>query len=138
MGDCGNARTPVTDPSVALTPTGFHRLIYPGQGLAISAPNNWIVTRSHAPLVATVSSGDAIVALWRFPRSAAVPVGTSELELARQALIKTARQRDRTLDETRGDETPGYETSRMKPPTNRCRIHYPYTHASWRRLHKKE
>ena len=94
---CGNSRTPVPDPAVPLAPSGFHPLTYTSQHLALSAPSNWIVSRSRAPLVSIVSSGDAVVAVWRFPRTAEVPADQGALQAALLALLHLARQRDRTL-----------------------------------------
>jgi hypothetical protein len=97
FGGCGNSRTPVQDYSKPLPPNGFQPLSYPAAGLYLSAPRNWIVSRSKLPLVATVSSGSAIVALWRFPRKAPAPVDHSQLAAARQTLLKLSRQRDPEL-----------------------------------------
>ena len=97
LSGCGNSRTHVPDPSVPVVPATFHRLTFPRQGLALSAPTNWIVSQSKPPLVSIVSSGDAVVALWRFPRSAAVPLGDGALKQALSALLHLSHRRDPAL-----------------------------------------
>jgi hypothetical protein len=57
-------------------------------------PDNWANTRSRAPLLGTVSSGSAVIALWRYPRTEALPGDPTALATARTALIAAARSHD--------------------------------------------
>jgi hypothetical protein len=90
LAGCGNAPTPVRDLSQTAAPTGFHALAYPQSGVAISVPDNWLVQPKTAPLLSTISSGNAVVALWRFRRT--LPPPTRPRALSR--LIAAARARD--------------------------------------------
>jgi hypothetical protein len=66
-------------------------------GARLTVPRNWIVTGQRAPLVVTIQSGTAVMALWRFARSGPVPAGRQALAAARARLIARIRGRDRTL-----------------------------------------
>jgi hypothetical protein len=94
---CGDARTPVPSLTNPAAPHGFRLVRYPGAGVSFKAPGDWLVTRQQPPGVAITSSGSAVVAVWRFPRSATAPAGAAALEHARSALIGAARSRDSTL-----------------------------------------
>ncbi len=48
-------------------------------------------------MVATVTSGAAIVAVWRYPRAAPVPGTSAALEKTRTALIRAAQAKDSSL-----------------------------------------
>lgn len=94
LAACGNSRTPVPSVSTPAPPTGFRALSFPAAGLSLQAPNNWAVTAGHGRLITTVSSGAAVIALWRFPSSALPPAGAVALRRAAQELVKAARVRD--------------------------------------------
>jgi hypothetical protein len=98
VAGCGNSRTPAPAVTEPAQPSGFHTLGYPQSGFALSAPSNWLVQAKSAPLVATISSGDAVVAVWRFPRRAKPPTGTKALAKAAQQLIASARARDPSFE----------------------------------------
>ncbi len=93
LAGCGNSRTPVPSLSSPQPPQGFQLLSYPAAAIALRAPRNWSVTPGRAPLVATIGSGAAVVALWRFPRSLPPPTGTT-LAGAGARLLAQARARD--------------------------------------------
>jgi hypothetical protein len=97
LAGCGNSRTPVPSLSGAAQPHGFHRLVYPAAGVTIRVPRNWSSASERAPLVATVGSGAAIVALWRFPRREPPPAGAAALAGAGVKLLDAARARDASL-----------------------------------------
>jgi hypothetical protein len=94
LAACGNARTPAASVIWPAAPTGFRALSYPQSGLAFDAPRNWAASAQQAPLVATVSSGAAIVAVWRYTGHRRGSSSPAELQ---QALIRRARLRDPTL-----------------------------------------
>jgi hypothetical protein len=78
-------------------PRGTRTLTYTKAGITLVAPANWTVSRQKPPLVATVNSGAAIVALWRYPRTAPPPATPTALAETRSALIRSAQASDRTL-----------------------------------------
>jgi hypothetical protein len=86
LAGCGNSRTLVPDTAVPAPPHGFRTLRLSHAAVSLITPRNWTVTGQSAPLVLTLNSGPAVVALWRFARAA-----------ARAALITATRARDRTL-----------------------------------------
>lgn len=94
LAGCGNSRTPAPTVSAPVAPNGFHVLAYPQSGVALAAPNNWLVQPKPAPMVTAISSGKAVVALWRFGRHLAPPVGARALRAAQGRLIAVARARD--------------------------------------------
>jgi hypothetical protein len=67
-------------------PEGFRTLELPSAGVAISVPRNWATARRRAPLLATIASGSAIVALWRHPAQRPPPGNNAQLQLYRIAL----------------------------------------------------
>jgi hypothetical protein len=97
LAGCGNARTPVPVVTGTAAPSAFRALGYPQAGVSLSAPANWAVESKSAPLVATISSGPAVVALWRYPRGTQFPAGAAALRAAMNRLIAVAKARDATL-----------------------------------------
>jgi hypothetical protein len=97
LAGCGNSRTPVPDATQPAAPQGFRTLTLSAAGVRLAAPVNWTVAGQRAPLLLTAGSGTALVALWRYARTAGAPAGRSGLRRARRALIAAVRARDRTL-----------------------------------------
>jgi hypothetical protein len=97
LGGCGNTRTPVQSTAQPAKPTGFKSLVYRSAGVQLVAPVNWSVSSQKAPLVSVVSSGSAIVAVWRFPRTAPVPATPAALRRASAGLVSQARVRDQSI-----------------------------------------
>jgi hypothetical protein len=91
LAGCGYSRTPV--PSV-VAPSGFNGVSFPRVGIDLVVPRGWTESVSALPLAATVSSGPAVIALWRYRRSAPPPPDAAALAAARHALISAARARD--------------------------------------------
>jgi hypothetical protein len=94
VAGCGNSRTPVPSLATPAPPSGFRPLRFPAAGLSLRAPSNWNVTAGHGRLITTVSSGDAVVALWRFPSGGPPPAGAAALQRAARQLLSAARARD--------------------------------------------
>jgi hypothetical protein len=94
LSACGNSRTAI--PSLTQPATGgpLRRFSYPADGVSFLAPRSWSAIGEPAPMVAALGSGSAVVALWRYPRSAAPPRSAAQLSLARRALLAGARARD--------------------------------------------
>lgn len=96
LAGCGNSRTPV--PNTAASAGGAFRLLrYPGAGIALRAPTDWSAATGQGPLVATFTSGNSVVAVWRFPRNVGPPNGPQALRHARRQLVLEARHRDPRL-----------------------------------------
>jgi hypothetical protein len=91
---CGNERTPAPDTATPLPPQGTALVRYPAAGVRFATPGRWDRAAGQAPLVATVSSGRATVAVWRFPRAEPLPSSAEDLRRARRTLLAAARARD--------------------------------------------
>jgi hypothetical protein len=97
MGGCGNTRTPAPSATLPSAPTNFRTLTLHAAGIRLAAPRNWTVSGQRAPLLVTVASGAAVMAVWRFARAAPVPDGARALGALRARLLVALRARDRTL-----------------------------------------
>jgi hypothetical protein len=94
---CGNSRTPVPNLVKPAAADGTRTLTYRKAGLSFRVPRRWSVASQQAPLVTVVSSGPAVVAVWRYPRSQAVPTTAAELARARRSLVAAVRARQPAL-----------------------------------------
>lgn len=94
LAACGEDRTAAPDAASPLPPSRTVQASFPKAGLAFRAPRNWQRQPGSAPLVATVASGRATVALWRYPRQEPLPADRSALDSARKALVASVRARD--------------------------------------------
>jgi hypothetical protein len=94
---CGNDRAKAPDVDEPQAPKGTRAVDYPSAGLRFKVPRNWARSDGKAPLVATVSSGLATVAIWRYDRSEPLPRRPADLSFARDELVKAAQARDKTL-----------------------------------------
>ena len=91
---CGRERLAVPDveqPDVtrATAPRAF-----PEAGLRLAVPVTWSAEPGRAPLVLTMTSGDAAIAVWRYPRTEPLPTEDAQLDAAQTALLRAVRQRD--------------------------------------------
>jgi hypothetical protein len=94
LAGCGNSRTPVPDTARAAAPDGFRTLTLTRAGVSLRTPGNWTVTGQTAPLVVTLNSGPAVVAVWRFARASPPPATVAGLARARRALLAAVVARD--------------------------------------------
>lgn len=94
---CGAHRAKVPDVARPQLSTGSRLVFFPAAGLRFAAPMNWQSIAGAAPLVATITSGEAVIAVWRYPRAEPLPRGRAALRQARKRLIAAARARDATL-----------------------------------------
>jgi hypothetical protein len=97
LGACGNR--PATPPNVSIPqpPAGFGSASYPRAGLGLRVPSNWAASQGQGDLVVSVTSGAAIVNVWRYRRSEPLPATTAAFQNAKAALLVAARSRDPTL-----------------------------------------
>jgi hypothetical protein len=77
-------------------PGGFRAVSYADAGASLRAPRHWAAAAARAPLIATLSSGRAVIALWRYPArpAGAPPSGFAALTQAMRSLLGAARARD--------------------------------------------
>ena len=80
----------------------------PRTKLRFQAPVNWTKRIRQNPGVVRLSSGDAEVSGWAYPRSEKLPRTQAELATARDALVQRAQQRNPTFKLT------GSEITRVK------------------------
>lgn len=97
LAACGNSRTPAPSLSAPAAPSSFRPLADPAAGVALAAPTNWSVLQQRPPLLMVISSGAAVIALWRFQHRGPWPSDPALLAQARAALIGAVHARDRTL-----------------------------------------
>jgi hypothetical protein len=98
---CGNQQSEppvVTNPD---SPIGQTAAWFDKQGVRFSAPGGWHLQPGAAPLVATVQSGTASIAVWRYPRTESLPTTKAALTQARDLLLAAAHARDMTFKETK-------------------------------------
>jgi hypothetical protein len=99
LGGCGDSRTPAPNLS-RIEPGGAVTAVnYLFDTLHFNAPANWAMQTGSAPLVVTMGSGSALIAIWRYPRSQRqpLPADLPALERARGAVIAAAAARDHTF-----------------------------------------
>jgi hypothetical protein len=101
LSGCGDRRPAPPDITTPRPPVGTRPVAYPQFGVTVSVPSNWRSQQGAAPLVASITSGTATVAIWRYPRSEPLPTTAKALRTAKAALVRAARKRDRTLKLTR-------------------------------------
>jgi hypothetical protein len=94
---CGNQqqRPPVV--GAPATPNGSTPVAFDKRGVRFAAPGGWHVQAGTAPLVATVQSGSALIAVWRYPRTEPLPASSAQLTQARDLLLQAAKARDATF-----------------------------------------
>jgi hypothetical protein len=65
--------------------------------VSLSVPRSWSVIPQRAPQLTEVSSGSAVIALWRYRRGEPPPVSARALAAARAALFDAIRTRQRSV-----------------------------------------
>jgi hypothetical protein len=94
---CGNERSAAPDVSTPGPPLGSIDVSYPKFGIEFIAPKGWTVTEGSGTLVTTVQTGQATVAIWRYPREEPLPATAAAMRRARKELIAAAKRRDKTF-----------------------------------------
>src|SRR5437588_10896495 len=120
VSGCGDRRTPPPDLNRPANPVSFTRAIFPSAGVVFQGPTNWLLTHGYPPEVATLHDGQAIVAIWRYPRTQPLPASPTDVRADIPALLRVVRARDRTfallsasattLDRHAAIEVKGFET----------------------------
>jgi hypothetical protein len=96
---CGNERQAPPDVTTPGPPLGTTQQSFPAAGLRFQAPSGWTITPGAAPLVVTITTGQATLAVYRYPRAETLPSSKAELEGALDALVAAAKTRDPTFQE---------------------------------------
>jgi hypothetical protein len=97
VAGCGNDRVPAPDVATPGPPIGHFDVSYPKFGIEFVAPKGWHVTEGSGTLVTTVQTGQATIAIWRYPREEPLPATAAALRRARRELIAAAKRRDKTF-----------------------------------------
>src|SRR4051812_7031354 len=101
LAGCGNEQAQPPEVSLPARPAGTTPVTFDPQGVRFAAPGGWHVQAGTAPLVATVQSGTAQIAVWRYPRTEPLPTTDAQLTQARDLLLQAAKARDQTFKEAR-------------------------------------
>ena len=96
---CGNEQSTPPDASRPVHPAGSAP--FESQGIAFATPGGWHARGGAAPLVATVQSGPAQIAVWRYARTEPLPTTGAQLTQARDLLLQAAKARDQTFKEAK-------------------------------------
>ncbi|MBA2350163.1 MAG: hypothetical protein H0V81_17960 [Solirubrobacterales bacterium] len=99
LGGCGKERTKAPDVATPGPPLGSNASSFPAAGLEFAAPAGWDLQPGTPPLVATITTGRATIAVYRYPRTEPLPRTKGELDDAAAALAGAALQRDTTYKE---------------------------------------
>jgi hypothetical protein len=98
LAGCGNARTQPPEVATPGPPLGSDAVRYPAAGVAFQAPAGWRRQDAPvAPLIVSVSTGSAVLSVFRYPRSEPLPTKGKALRAAVAALAGAAKQRDATV-----------------------------------------
>ena len=97
LSGCGNSRVFPPDVAAPQPPRGRHLAAYPRSGVSVVIPDNWRAEEGASPLVASIASGTATVAIWRYRRTEPLPGSSAALRRARRELVRAAQKRDRSL-----------------------------------------
>jgi hypothetical protein len=102
---CGNEPAPVPDTTTPVAPSGTEPVRYRGAGVALEAPVGWQARPGRAPLIATFTSGQGSISVFRYPRIEPFPRTRKELTAATDQLVAAAKARDASFRETRRSRT---------------------------------
>ncbi|HWF35935.1 MAG TPA: hypothetical protein VG295_11190 [Solirubrobacteraceae bacterium] len=99
LSGCAASRTPAPSLAAVEPGHGLKTVDYLNNTLQFRAPANWMTQPGSRPLVVTVGSGPAVVAIWRYSRSPSqpLPIDSTQLEQARASLLGAAAARDGTF-----------------------------------------
>ena len=98
LAGCGSAKKKAPDTTQVKTGEGTVTVTVPEAGVSFKAPGAWRRQKGKPPLVYAVQTGQATLALWRYPRTEQLPTTHSALSDAKKALVKQIRRRDPTFN----------------------------------------
>lgn len=95
LAGCGDARTRTPDLTTPATPTRYAPASFASAGLTLRrVPSDWRIEPGTSPLVATISSGAATIAIWRYQRTQPLPRTHAALKALLAGLLGAVRARD--------------------------------------------
>jgi hypothetical protein len=101
LAGCGSSKKNPPD-TTAVKPGGKPVVVsVPEAGVTFKAPGDWRRQKGKAPLVYAVQTGQATLALWRYPRSEQLPTTHAALKDAKLALVRQIRKRDPSFKVTK-------------------------------------
>jgi hypothetical protein len=98
---CGSDKSKTPDTTKVEPAGGNVAVAIPEAGVSFKAPASWRRQKGKAPLVYAVQTGQATLALWRYPRSEQLPVTHKALQAAKEALVAQIQKRDPTFQVTK-------------------------------------
>ncbi|HEY3020302.1 MAG TPA: hypothetical protein VGJ32_08920 [Solirubrobacteraceae bacterium] len=101
LAGCGSDKSKPADATQVKPAGGNVAVKIPKAGVTFEAPAGWRRQKGRAPLVYAVQTGQATLALWRYPRTEQLPVTHKALQAAKEALVAQIRKRDPTFKVTR-------------------------------------
>jgi hypothetical protein len=93
IAGCGGSSGGATTTAAAKATGSF-----PHAGISFTPPSGWNVDAGSGHLVATAQTGQATVAIWRYPRTETLPASKLELQAARDALVDASARRDASFE----------------------------------------
>lgn len=94
---CGSEPQQAPDVGTPGPPGALIELTFGSQGVRLQVPSAWKLepnTSGDGPLLATLTSGRATIAIWRYPRTEPLPRTTQDLEATKDSLIAAVKTRD--------------------------------------------
>jgi hypothetical protein len=93
---CGSEPQQPPDVGTPGPPGALLELAFAEQGVRLDVPSAWKLERGtgDGPLLATLTSGRATIAIWRYPRTEPLPRTTKDLEATKDSLIAAVKTRD--------------------------------------------
>lgn len=91
---CGNDQTPPPALATPGPPLGANPARFEQAGVAFTAPAGWNLQAGKEPLVATITTGRASIAIFRYPRTEPLPETRAQRTVALDALVGAAKLRD--------------------------------------------
>ena len=101
VAGCGDDKQKAPDPARVPPASGTVAVSVPESGVTFKAPEGWRRQKGKPPLVYAVQTGQATLALWRYPRTEQLPQTHSALVDAKEALVSQIRKRDSTFKVTK-------------------------------------
>jgi hypothetical protein len=98
---CGSKKSQEPKVTQVKPPSGVVPVAVPEAGVKFAAPDGWRRQKGKAPLVYAVQTGQATLALWRYPRTEQLPTTHKALAAAKSALVSQIRKRDKTFKVTK-------------------------------------
>ena len=101
VAGCGSEKEKAPEVAQVRPSGGTVPVAVPEAGVKFAAPQAWRRQKGKAPLVYAVQTGQATLALWRYPRTEQLPTTHKALAAAKSALVSQIRKRDKTFKVTK-------------------------------------